>query len=202
MDEEKKVEQENNEATPIISKKAFKEKLAKKDEEIASLKEEAAKWKNEFYRVYADTENLRKSLEKDYRQALRYRGEGFIEKLLPVIDSFNMALQNKPTDPALINYLTGFEYIYKNMISAIQSEGVSEIRPKIGDKFDASTMNAIDTVEVDDQEENKVMQVYCIGIKLHDRIIRHANVIVSKKTIKVEEETDKNSKEASEYTEA
>ena len=57
MDEEKKVEQENNEATPIISKKAFKEKLAKKDEEIASLKEEAAKWKNEIYRVYADTEN-------------------------------------------------------------------------------------------------------------------------------------------------
>lgn len=196
--EELDKKQEQDSSTQVITKKAFKEKLAKKDEEIQALKEEANKWKNEFYRVYADTENLRKSLEKDYRQALRYRGEGFIEKLLPVIDSFNMALQNKPSEPALLNYLTGFEYIYKNMLMAMESEGVRELKPNIGDKFDASIMNAIDAIETDEMEENKVMQVYCVGIKLHDRIIRHANVVVSKKVSNKEE----NKEQTSEVTEA
>lgn len=164
----------------FIGKKAYKEKLLKKDEEIEKLKKEIEKWKNDYYLAFADTQNLRKALEKDYSNALKYRAEGFLEKLLPVIDSFNLALQSKPTDPALLNYLTGFEYIYKNIVSALESEGVSEIRPQINSKFDASTMNAIDTV-LDDGEENLVKQIYCVGIKLHDRIIRHANVVVSKK---------------------
>ncbi len=172
MDEEVKEE--------IIGKKAFKEKLIKKDEEIQELKKEVEKWKNAYYRAYADMENLRKSLQKDYSNSLRYRSEGFLEKLLPVIDSFNLALQNKPEDPNLINYLKGFEFIYKNIITALESEGVIEIKPNIGDKFNPETMNAIDVV-IDEGEENIVKQVYCVGIKLHDRIIRHANVVVSKK---------------------
>lgn len=165
---------------PIVTKKAFKEKLSKKDEEIENLKKEVDKWKNDFYRVYADTQNLRNDLEKDYRRSIKYRSEGFIEKLLPVIDSFNIALQTKPTDPLLLNYLAGFEFIYKNLIQALESEGVSEIRPKVGDKFNPNFMNAIDTVE-DEGDENIIKQVYCVAIKLHDRIIRHANVVVSKK---------------------
>ena len=166
----------------IIGKKAFKEKLAKKNEEIEQLKQEVEKRKNDYYRAYADTQNLRNSLQKDYSNALRYRSEGFLEKLLPVIDSFNLALQTKPKDQAMLNYLTGFEYIYKNMMQALESEGVNEIKPNIGDKFDSNIMNAIDTVE-SDGEENRVMQVYCVAVKLHDRIIRHANVVVSKKPL-------------------
>ena len=182
MVENEKNEQDasSSEEKEFIGKKAYKEKLLKKDEEIEKLKKEIEKWKNDYYLAFADTQNLRKALEKDYSNALKYRAEGFLEKLLPVIDSFNLALQSKPTDPALLNYLTGFEYIYKNIVSALESEGVSEIRPQINSKFDASTMNAIDTV-LDDGEENLVKQVYCVGIKLHDRIIRHANVVVSKK---------------------
>ena len=182
MVENQKNEQDvsSSEEKEFIGKKAYKEKLLKKDEEIEKLKKEIEKWKNDYYLAFADTQNLRKALEKDYSNALKYRAEGFLEKLLPVIDSFNLALQSKPTDPALLNYLTGFEYIYKNIVSALESEGVSEIRPQINSKFDASTMNAIDTV-LDDGEENLVKQVYCVGIKLHDRIIRHANVVVSKK---------------------
>lgn len=172
--------EEEKENEPINLKKAVKDKLKKKDDEIESLKKEVDKWKNEFYRVYADTQNLRNSLEKEHRQAVKYRAEGFIDKLLPVIDGFNLALTNSPTDPAIKNYLIGFEYIYKNFLQALESEGVVEIKPNIGDKFDASIMNALD-VEETEGEENLITRVYSVGIKLHDRMIRHANVIVSKK---------------------
>jgi len=161
-------------------KKSFKDKLEKKDLEIAELKKEVAKYKNEYYKAYADTQNLRKSLEKDHQEAMRYRSEGFLDKLLPVMDGFYMALANEPKDPALKNYLVGFQYIYNNLESAIESEGASQIVPKIGDKFDPNSMNAIE-VEEDEGEENRVLRVCLVGMKLHDRIIRPASVIVSKK---------------------
>lgn len=183
--------EEEKENEPINLKKAVKDKLKKKDDEIESLKKEVDKWKNEFYRVYADTQNLRNSLEKEHRQAVKYRAEGFIDKLLPVIDGFNLALANSPTDPAIKNYLIGFEYIYKNFLQALESEGVVEIKPNIGDKFDSSIMNALD-VEETEGEENLVTRVYSVGIKLHDRMIRHANVIVSKKKKEENKEVSSN----------
>lgn len=177
---------EENETTNL--KKSVKDKLKKKDDEIETLKKEVDKWKNEFYRAYADTQNLRNSLEKEHRQAMKYRAEGFIDKLLPVIDGFNLALANSPSDPAVKNYLIGFEFIYRNFLQALESEGVKEIKPTIGDKFDSSIMNALD-VEETDGEPNRVTKVYSVGIKLHDRMVRHANVIVSKQ----KEEKNENS---------
>ena len=88
-----------------------------------------------------------------------------------------MALANEPTDPALKNYLTGFQYVYRNLVSILENEGVSEIAPKVGDKFDSRTMNAVDTEE--GEKENLVLKVYGNGYKLHDRIVRPAMVQVS-----------------------
>ena len=102
-EEEKTVEEmEEEEAT---SKKE-KKKLAKLEEELEKAKADVEHWKNEYYRAYADTKNLRNSLERDHKEALKYRAEGFIEDLLPILDSFHMALGNEPTDPALKNYLS------------------------------------------------------------------------------------------------
>lgn len=165
---------ENNEE--VISKKE-KKKVEKQAEELEKLKAEVEHWKNEYYRAYADTKNLRNSIEKDYKEALKYRSEGFIEELLPVLDSFHMALANEPTDPALKNYLTGFQYVYRNLVSILENEGVSEIAPKVGEKFDSRTMNAVDTEE--GEQENLVLKVYGNGYKLHDRIVRPAMVQVS-----------------------
>ncbi len=159
-------------------KKAFKKKLEKLNEEIEKLKADNDHWKNEYYRAYADTKNLRASLEKEHMAAIKYRAEGFVEELLPVLDSFYLALANEPTDPALKNYLIGFQYIYRNLASVLENEGVSEILPKAGDKFDPSIMNAMEVVE-DEGEENLVKKVYTKGYKLHDRLIRPANVAVS-----------------------
>jgi len=159
-------------------KKAFKKKIEKYEQEIEKMKADVDHWKNEYYRAYADTKNLRNSLEKEHLAAMKYRAEGFIEELLPVLDSFYLALANEPNDPALKNYLIGFQYIYKNFEAALENEGVSQISPKVGDKFDPSTMNAMD-VEIDEGPEGLIKKVCTKGYKLHDRLIRPANVVVS-----------------------
>ena len=172
--------------------KKEKKKVEKLLEEVEKLKADSDHWKNEYYRAYADMKNLRNNLEKDYRDALKYRSEGFIEELLPILDSFHMALSNEPDDPALKNYLTGFQYVYRNMVSVLESEGVSEIVPEVGKKFDPNTMNAVDTEEK--EEANVVLKVYGNGYKLHDRIIRPAMVQVS--VLKKEETKEEASMDA------
>ena len=161
-------------------KKSFQRKLRKLEEEKDKAVADMEHWKNEFYRAYADTKNLRNQLEKDHLAAMKYRAEGFIEELLPVLDSFYAVLKNEPSDPNLKNYLIGFQYIYKNLVSALENEGVVEISPKVGDKFSSDTMNAVETME-SEGEENLVLDVHVKGYKLHDRLIRPANVTVSVK---------------------
>lgn len=176
---------ENNEE--VVNKKE-KKKVEKLAEEVEKLKAEVDHWKNEYYRAYADTKNLRNSIEKDYKEALKYRSEGFIEELLPVLDSFHMALANEPTDPALKNYLTGFQYVYRNLVSILENEGVTEISPNVGDIFDPHLMNAVDTEEK--EQENVVLKIYGKGFKLHDRIVRPAMVQVSVRKVENKEEKE------------
>ena len=171
-------------------RKSFQKKLHKLEEEKEKAKADAEHWKNEYFRAYADTQNLRKQLEKDHMSAMKYRAEGFVDELLPVLDSFFAVLKNEPTDPNLKNYLIGFQYIYRNLVAALENEGVTEISPKVGDKFSADTMQVVETVE-SEGEENVIVDVHVKGYKLHDRLIRPANVTVSvKHKEKNEEKTD------------
>lgn len=130
--------------------------------------------------AYADTANLRKSLEADHREALRYRAEGFVENLLPALDSFYMALSAEPTSQEAKNYQQGFGFIYNQLQNALSMEGVTEILPKIGDAFDPNFMHAMEVEESDD-EGNKVLQVYSKGYRLHEKLIKPVMVKVSKK---------------------
>ena len=138
--------------------------------------------------------NLRDSIEKDHREVLKYRAAGFIEDLLPILDGFHMALSIETTSQEMKNFLTGFEFIYRNMVSFLENEGVNEVSPKVGDVFDPNTMSALET-KFDEGEPNRVLKVNAKGYKLHDRLIRPAIVVVS--TNKKDEPKEENNNEAS-----
>ena len=171
-DKDKKVEAENKE-----EEKEGKSLVEELEEQLKKANEEIDKWKNSYYLAYADMKNLRNSLEKEQAEVRKYRGIGFIEELLPVLDSFHVVLSNEPTDPNLKNYLMGFKFIYQNMLRVFEAEGVTEIAPAVGDKFNEAIMNAVDTVE--EEPINVVKKVNANGYKLHDRLIRPAQVTVS-----------------------
>ena len=171
-DKDKKVEAENKE-----EKKEGKSLVEELEDQLKRANEEIDKWKNSYYLAYADMKNLRNSLEKEQAEVRKYRGIGFIEELLPILDSFHVVLSNEPTDPNLKNYLMGFKFIYQNMLRVFEAEGVTEIAPAVGDKFNEATMNAVDTVE--EEPINVVKKVNANGYKLHDRLIRPAQVTVS-----------------------
>ena len=149
-----------------------------KEDKIAKLNADVEHWKNEYYRAYADMQNLRKAIEKDHHEAIRYRAEGFVADLLPALDGFHMALQNEAKSEEMKNFLIGFEYIYRNIVSVLENEGVTEFAPKVDDAFDPANMQALE-VRFDEGKPNRVLEVKAKGYKLHDHLIRPAVVIVS-----------------------
>lgn len=158
--------------------------------------DEVQLWKNKYAMVFADMDNLRKAQDRSFMEALRYRAEGFIDKLLPALDAFHIALRNPVDDPKLKNYLIGFDYIYKQIQQAMESEGLKALVVKEGDEFDVKTMNAIEAQEADGPP-NKVISILSQGYQLHDRVVKQALVIVSKtKSLDVAEEENKDGKEA------
>ena len=174
---------EQEEPSPKAEKKA-KKKLEEIMEKLAKANADVEHWKNEYYRAYADTKNLRAKLEKDFKEAIKYRVEGFVDELLPILDSFESVLKQEVEDANLKNYLIGFQYVYKNLLAVLENEGVQSFSPKVDDKFDPKTMDAIDTIE--GEKDNIITKVYASGYKLHDHLIRPARVQVS--VVKKEEE--------------
>ena len=156
-----------------------KEKEISPEEQIKKLQADCEHWKNQYYQAYADMANLRKDIEKDHREALKYRLESFVDKIVGILDAFDMAFKVEATSPELKNYLTGFQYVHNTLLNVLNEEGVVTIEPKIGDKFDVNTMHAVETVE-DEGEENIVKELTLKGYELHDHLIRAAMVVVSK----------------------
>ena len=186
MDENKEIDVEKEIDSDESSKKD--EKKSKK-EKIEYLESQVAYWKNKYYEAYADMDNLRKHIEKDHAQVMKYRSQGFLEALLPSFDNFYNCFKFKPSDPTLAAYCKGFEMIYNQMSATLENEGVKEIVPSVGDKFDHTTMQAVEVVE--GEEDDLVTTVQLKGYMLKDRLIRPAMVVVSK--IKKEEKDETSS---------
>ncbi|MCX5775075.1 MAG: nucleotide exchange factor GrpE [Firmicutes bacterium] len=163
MSEEKKKEE-----TVETPKEEKKKAVHEHEAALKAAKEETELWKNKYYMAFADVENLRKQNEKSYSEALKYRAYGFVEKLLSPLDGFHIVLSMGAPNPELKNYLTGFEYIYKQLVAALEDEGVKELSPPVGADFDTHTMQAVDT-EVGDGPVNKVLRVLAKGYMLKDK---------------------------------
>lgn len=171
-----------------LGKKVSAKKYKALEEKLEKAQADCESWKNQYYKAYADTQNLRKSLEEETRSAIRYRAEGFLADLLPALDAFHMALEAPPPTKECANYLIGFGYIYNQLIQALASEGVSELSPKVGDRFDATYMHAMEEVEDETVEPGHVCKILAKGYKLHDRLIRPVRVNVAKAKAEPKEE--------------
>lgn len=175
------------------------EELRSKFETAEKNFEEADKdreeWKNKYYGAYADMANLRKQVEKENADFKKYACQSLIEELIPVLDSFDLALKNEPADEKIKNYLQAFQMIHNKLLNTLQNVHVTIVDPKVGDEYDPNCMQAYSTTE--GEEDNKVAEVFTKGYMLYEHLIRPAGVIVSLKAQK-EENVSSDSTEESE----
>jgi len=146
---------------------------------LAEANKEIADWKNEYAKVLADTQNLRRLLEKDQKEFIKYRAVGFLENLIPVLDSFEFAFSVAPPSKETQNYLVGFKMIYTNLVNSLIDEGLKEIRPSVGTEFDPNQMEASEVQSDTNYPDGVVLKTNLPGYSIHERLVRPANVIVN-----------------------
>mgnify|MGYP000631729398 FL=1 len=180
--EEKKVEPETKEE---IKEEATKEKVEKEEtkeptqeEIIQGLLVQLDKAKNDVARAYADTENMKKRLQKEADTAKKYRFQQAGLEILPILDSMELALKVESEDEAIKNYVKGFEMIHKQLVGVLENEGVKPIEA-LNKPFDHNTMQALMQEAKEGVEPGIVIEVLQKGYMLKDRILRPALVKVS-----------------------
>ncbi len=148
-------------------------------EELHEKSEEARKAHDKYLRALADMENYRKLMQKqmnDFRRSTKYE---FFEKVIPVLDSFDRALNGAETDSNAEHFLKGIEIIHRQLKEALKSLGLVEFSG-IGEAFDPTRHEAVATVPTDKHPENTVIEEVHKGYIVDDRVIKPAKVFVSK----------------------
>lgn len=151
-------------------------------EEIAGLKEQAEKAREQMLRVAADFENFKKRAARERQDVSKYANESLLQKLIPVLDNFDMALgaanSNKQTTVQQLQ--EGISMISQQMRSVLAEAGLEEV--EAGNKpFDPNWHEAVAQQESAEVPEGQVLQQLRKGYKLRDRLLRAATVVVAKK---------------------
>lgn len=162
-------------------KKHSDKKEEKTLERLNAAQEEIEDLKNAYAKVFADSQNLRKELEKEQKEIIKYRAVGFIDGLLPILDNFHFAFLHPAPNQESANYRIGFEMIYKNLKQLMQDEGVEEIFPQENEEFDPNLMEAVETQTDETKEDGVILNTVLPGYKFKDRLLRPASVVVNQK---------------------
>ena len=127
---------------------------------IEELEELNKKLQNDYYKAYADAENIKRRNQVDLETAKKYRIQSFVSDLLPVIDNFERALGTIEDPESAI--AKGILMTYNQLIESLKKEGVEEIIAE-GQVFDPNFHQPLMMEKVEGVESNQVLHVLQIG---------------------------------------
>ena len=168
----KKKEEKIEEMTPEV------EQTTEETVETPPVNEWEEKYNAEhdsYLRLAADYDNFRKRTIKEKEQSYGNGKADAVEKILPVYDNLERALNQETADEA---YKKGVEMTMTQLVGILTGLGV-EIFGNVGDAFDPNMHNAVMHTEDESLGENVISQVFQKGFKLGDKIVRFAMVQVA-----------------------
>ena len=150
---------------------------------------EAAHWKDLAARNQAELDNYRKRMAREKSDAIKFANGSLLSELLPVIDSFQMGLTaaiNEDPDSIISK---GMEMVQKQLEEFFSSQGAVAIS-SVGNEFDPNLHEAISQESSDEVPNGHIITEIRKGYTLNDRLLRAANVIVSKGPESADNEND------------
>ncbi len=147
-------------------------------EEAENLRMEQDKLENALRRAQADLVNYRNRMENERADLLKYGNRRLLVRLLPILDELTLAL-NQPSDGAAQDtWLQGFRLISRKFHTLLELEGVEPIEA-LGKPFDPAEHEALAQQQTAEKEDGEVLMVVRSGYRLHDRVLRPAQVVVA-----------------------
>ena len=145
-------------------------------EQLTELKERAIKadenW-DRVLRITADLDNFKKRAAREKQEAIKFANEGLLQKLIPILDNFDMALAAVQTADkgAAQSLQTGVNMIHQQLKNTLAEIGLEEL-DATGKAFDPNLHEAVSQKETAEAPEGQVVQQLRKGYKFRDRLLR------------------------------
>ena len=150
------------------------------DDSMASLQADIDRFRDLAARSQADFENYKKRCAREKEDAIKYSNGAFLERLIPIVDNFELGLTAARTDAGAGAILSGMEMVARQLQDFLRDSGVEPVDAEPGTLFDPNVHEAVGQQESAEVAEGAVLQQLRKGFKLRDRLLRPAMVLVSK----------------------
>ncbi len=147
---------------------------------LTKAEEELVMHRDAMLRMQAEMENLRKRLIRDLEKSRKFALERIMKDMLQVRDSLERGLETDSESATVEQLREGQALTFKMLDNVLRDHDMAVIDPA-GETFDPEFHQAMTVMPTDEYEENTVMEVLQKGFKLHDRLLRPAMVVVSRK---------------------
>ncbi len=163
----------------VLAEEVQGDTIKKLKARLKEAEEKSKEYLDGWQRAKADFINIRKRDEEAQKEFVKFAKEGVIADLIPVLDSFDLAFQNKTSWETLPkDWRIGMESIYNQLLSVLSSHNVSKDTPT-GKPFDPNHHDAVGMVPVEDKEHDHiVIETLQSGYNLGEKNIRPAKVKV------------------------
>ncbi|MBL7055476.1 nucleotide exchange factor GrpE [Candidatus Woesearchaeota archaeon] len=151
-----------------------KPKEKKPKEKKPTDKERIGELTDSIQRLQAEFENYKKRVDKEKEQFVKYAKAEVIEKILSVIDTFEIALKANKQET---EFSRGMDMVYSQLFSALEKEGLRPIE-SLGKKFDHN-YHEVMLKQESDKEEDTILEELQKGYMINNKILRHTKVKIS-----------------------
>lgn len=152
-----------------VKKKPRFKKIDKKNKIVVELEEK-------LLRIKAEFENFKRRSRMELEEMARFGIENIVLQILPVLDNFEIALKEKPSNKTIDNFYVGMNMIKKQLLEALNCQGLEKI-DAIGKKFNPNFHNGVMNEHVlDDTLVNTVIDELQTGYILNKKVIRPSMV--------------------------
>ena len=142
--------------------------------------EEVIDYKDKYLRLLAEMENMRKRMQKEKMETMRFAIDNVLSEILIPMDSLENALKAAAQMAGEVkNWALGFEMILSQFKDVLQQNGVTAFVSE-GQQFDPHLHEAVETEETDIASEGTILKEFVKGYRCGDRVIRPARVKVAK----------------------
>ncbi len=146
--------------------------MAKKTKKKESKEKQLEEYKELLQRLQAEFDNYRKRLEEEKKNWIKCSNEELIEKLLGVLDNFDLAFKNTENKESFIK---GIELVYSQFFSILEKEGLKKIKAE--GKFNPQLHEAL----IKEGEGDFILEELQAGYMLNDKVIRPSKVKIGGK---------------------
>ena len=148
-------------------------------DEVEALKKELAEVQERLKRVAAESDNFRRRQEANFEKRLNSARDDLVSKLLPFIDNLEMAIKAAQESNDVEALRAGVALVHKNVLSILADLGVTPIEAK-GKPFDPACHEAVMVEEREDLPDETIADVFTVGYRCGDRVIRPSMVKVAR----------------------